>query len=143
MPLYLSSICKKRQNQKKKLSLFNFSWHFYTYKIYQKSRVAFYDFLNSGYLFVRQLQIQTYFYFNFSDTPCYRLHKTLPETDWYKGACAQVAKIFRCIDSALRVFGTKDAVLKKLPEICNHTSIPRNLVKRSTGEENTLSPVRL
>ena len=111
--------------------------------MYQKSRAAFYDFLNSGYFFVRQLQIQTYFYFNFSDTPCYRLHKTLPETDWYKGACAQVAKIFRCIDSALRVFGTKDAVLKKLPEICNHISIPRNLVKRSTGEENTLSPVRL
>ena len=87
--------------------------------MYQKSKAAFYDFLNSGYLFVRQLQIQTYFYFNFSDTPCYRLHKTLPETDWYKGACAQVAKIFRCIDSALRVFGTKDAVLKKLTEICN------------------------
>ena len=84
-----------------------------------------------------------YFYFNFSDTPCYRLHKTLPESDWYKGACAQVAKIFRCIDSALRVFGTKDAVLKKLPEICNHISIPRNLVKRSTGEDYTLSPVRL
>ena len=87
---------------------------------------------------------------SFADTPCYKLHKTLPDANWYKEACVKVARIFKCIDSTLRIVGGKTrSMLKRLPDICNNINEGK-LVKRSIDyeesaieEQNTLDPIRL